>query len=107
MTEALVQDSNNPTLQYLATKRSELSAPGVKLNDIYYSFLNSSVELAETTFNTGRLTIGLSQLNFGGYAQVLIPNNSLLSTIYLHLTLPAIVANQTLCKGWGYCYFHI
>src|ERR1700679_1604520 len=89
-------------MMYLSTKRSLLSNPGIKMDDIYYGPFNTTVEMSEVTYNLGRLTIGLSQLNFGSQSQLIIPNNSLLSTCYLHLELPAIIANQTICRGWGY-----
>lgn len=92
----------NRDLAYLSNKRTLLANPGTKLDGIYYSALNTTVELAEATYNVGRLTISLSQTNFRSQSQIVIPNSSLLEEIYLHLELPKLVADQTLCRGWGY-----
>lgn len=88
--------------QYLSTKRVLLSNPGYKLSDVYYSKYNTQVDLAEVTWNTGRYTSTLNNSNFGSNTQVIIPNSSLLSTMYLHLELPDVVADQTICRGWGF-----
>lgn len=95
---------NEPSkdLIYLANKRTALSNPGTKMDDIYYSQLNSTVELAEATYNLGRFTTSLSQLTFGSTSQVIIPNSSLLQGVYLYLQAPPVAANQTLPLGWGY-----
>lgn len=90
-------------LLYLSNKRALLANPGTKMDDIYYSALNTTVELSEATYNSGRLSISLGQLQFGSQSQVVIPNSSLLQAVYLHLELPDIAAtNQTICRGWGY-----
>jgi hypothetical protein len=101
MAEVLIEDAANPSLQYLASKRSEIASPGIKMMTEYYSALNSSVQLAEVNYNIGRFTVSLNNLSFNGFTQVLIPNQSLVSTVYLSLTLPPILSNQTICKGWG------
>ena len=105
-----LSSSMSKDLIYLSNKRVAMSAPGIKMDDIYYSSLNSSVELSECTFNNGRLQISLSNNTFGSQSQVIIPNQSLLGATYLHLELPAIPnvmgvgnANQVnICRGWGY-----
>lgn len=96
-------------LVYLSNKRVAMSAPGIKMDDIYYSAMNSSVELSECTFNNGRLQIALSSPNFGAQSQVIVPNQSLLAQTYLHLVLPPIpstVGSTTnainICRGWGW-----
>lgn len=89
-------------LIYLANKRTALSNPGTKMDDIYYSQINSTVELSEATYNLGRFTTSLSQLSFGSTSQVIIPNSSLVTGVYLYLQAPPVVANQTLPLGWGY-----
>lgn len=91
-------------LIYLANKRTALSNAGIKMDDLYYSAMNSTVELTECTFNLGRFSTSLSQLQFGGNSQVIIPNSSFCSGIYLTLSLPPVVANQTLPRGWGYAF---
>ncbi len=97
--ETLLSDREE---QYLTTKRILLSNPGFKLSDAYYSKFNTQVDLAEITWNYGRFTNTLSNSNFGSNTQIIIPNSSLLSTCYLHLELPPIIAEQTICRGWGY-----
>lgn len=89
-------------LIYLANKRTALSNPGTKMDDIYYSQINSTVELSECTYNLGRFTTSLSQLTFGSTSQVIIPNSSLVSGVFLFLEASPVVANQTLPLGWGY-----
>lgn len=91
-------------LIYLANKRTALSNAGIKMDDLYYSAMNSTVELTECTFNMGRFSTSLSQLQFGGTSQIIIPNSSFCSGIYLSLTVPPVVANQTLPRGWGYAF---
>lgn len=89
--------------QYLVTKPALLNSPGVKLHDVYYSSVNSTVEAAEVTYNVGRLTLTLPGLNFGSSGQVLIPNSSLLGGIFLHLAMDlGGAANVTTPRGWGY-----
>lgn len=104
-------DQDSRDLMYLASKRTALNAPGVKLSNNYYSLMNASVETVETTYNTGRLTISLTTKDFGGQAQVVIPNSSFLGEVYLHLELPNLGfasrgsgynAGATLSRGWGY-----
>lgn len=92
----------NKDLIYLANKRTALSNPGTKMDDIYYSQINSTVELSECTYNLGRFTTSLSQLTFGGTSQVIIPNSSLVSGVYVFLEAPPLLPNQTLPLGWGY-----
>ena len=89
-------------MMYLSEKRTLLSMGGTILDDIYYSALNTTVSLSEVTYNQSRLTISLSQSQFGAQSQALVPNSSLLSTTYLHLELPDVQVNETLCRGWGY-----
>lgn len=89
-------------MAFLRDKRALLANPGIKLDDVYYSALNTSVELAEVTYNFGRFNQNLSNSQFGGQSQVVIPNSSLVSTVYLRLVLPPLVANQTLPRGWGW-----
>lgn len=89
-------------MMYLSEKRTLLAMGGTILDDVYYSALNTTVSLSEVTYNQGRLAVSLSQTQFGAQSQVIVPNSSLLSTVYLHLELPDVVTNQTLCRGWGY-----
>lgn len=89
-------------LIYLANKRTALSNPGTKMDDIYYSQINSTVEMSECTYNMGRFTTSLSQLTFGSTSQVIIPNSSLVNGVYIFLEAPPVIVNQTLPLGWGY-----
>lgn len=89
-------------LGYLSTKRTALSAGGTILDENYYTASNSTVQLVETTYSSGRLTISLSSKTFGSQSQVLIPNSSFIGDCYLVLTLPNVQPNQTLSRGWGY-----
>jgi hypothetical protein len=97
-------------LVYLSNKRVAMSAPGIKMDDIYYSSMNSSVELSECTFNNGRLQISLSSTQYGSQSQVIIPNQSLLGQTYLHLVAQPIppssgnagINTLNICRGWGW-----
>lgn len=107
---------DNRDLEYLSSKRTHLASPGIKLDSNYYSVMNSTVAAVETTYNTGRLTVSLTNSSFGSQAQVIIPNSSFLGNTYLHLELPNLpdtsilpipVGNPnsgwlTLSRGWGY-----
>lgn len=86
--------------QYLTDKRILLSNPGFKLSQNYYSTANSTVDLAETTYNYGRYSVSLSSLNFGSTSSVIIPNSDFLAQCILHVELPAIPANVCLPRGW-------
>lgn len=97
----VLMDTQDPST-YLSNKRVLLSNPGTKLNDLYYSFANVQVDMAECTFNFGRYTQSLTSTSLGGTSLLTIPNSSFLSDCWLHLELPPVVANQTLCRGWGY-----
>lgn len=100
--DASMTEQEAADMAFLRDKRALLANPGIKLDDVYYSALNTTVELAEVTYNFGRFNQSLSNSQFGGQSQIVIPNSSLVSTVYLYLQLPALVANQTLPRGWGY-----
>lgn len=85
----------------LSNKHALLSSMGTKYNDLYYSAANSSVSLVETTFGWGNV-ISLASPAFGSSSQVNIPVDQFIQEVVLHLRLPNTVANQTLCRGWGY-----
>jgi hypothetical protein len=99
---AMEEGEHIQELEILSTKRSHLSHPGTLFNDLYYSRLNSTVELVECTYSQGRFFQTLSSGLFGSTSQINIPNSSFLSDTFLHLEVPNIVANQSLCRGWGY-----
>lgn len=93
-------------LDYIDTKRTMLAVPGTKLDDVYYSKYNSTVQKVEATYNVGRFEQTLSSLTFGGTSNVLIPNGDLLGECYLHLKIDDAVgvmgANNALARGWGF-----
>jgi len=84
----------------LSTKRSVLSSGGYRYNDLYYNVANSSVSLLECTFNYDQV-ISLPSLQFGSTSTINVPNNQFVDVVILHLSLPDIVTNQTICRGWG------
>ncbi len=87
----------------LVTKRSILSNPGTKIaNTLYYSALNTQVNVSEITWTQGRYSQNLSAPQFGATSTVIIPNGSFVQTMILHLELPAIPANVCLNRGWGF-----
>lgn len=86
--------------KYLTNKHVLLSSEGTKYNDLYYSKLNSSVSMVECTFMSGKYQQSLSSLSFNSTSSVVIPNSGYLGTTWLTASLPAIVANQSLCRGW-------
>lgn len=87
---------------YLAQKRTLLSAPGSVLNDLYESKYTNTVSAVECTYFTSIQEYTLSSLSFGSTNNVNIPNDNFLCNIWLNLTLPTLVGNQTLPRGWGY-----
>lgn len=101
---------SHEALHYMRDKRALLSNPGLLLGDVYYSTHNTSVQDAEVTYNNGRYTQTLSNLNFNSQSQITIPISSLLSTTYLYLAIPSSTdaAYYTtsgviaIPNGWGY-----
>lgn len=93
-------------LDYIDTKRTMLAVPGTKLDDVYYSKYNSTVQKVEATYNVGRFEQTLSSLTFGGTSNILIPNGDLLGECYLHLQIDdstsVMGANTALARGWGF-----
>lgn len=85
----------------LSTKHAILSSGGSRYNDLYYSIMNSSVSLLECTFQYNQI-ISLPSVQFGSTSQINIPNDAFIDAVILHLRLPAVQVNETLCRGWGY-----
>lgn len=85
---------------YLSEKAPSLSAPGTRVSDLYYSYMNSTVEVLESTCDWSN-KISLTSLSFGSQNQVMLPMNSFVGQLILHLRLPNLAANQTVCRGWG------
>lgn len=84
----------------LSNKQVNLNSPGTRYTGIYYNKSNSAVEVIQSTYNFAQ-KITLSSRQFGSSNSVIMPNSQFLSTIMLRLRLPNLVANQTLCRGWG------
>jgi hypothetical protein len=87
-------------LDIMAEKRTSLSAPGTRLNSLYYDNYQATVSAAECTFNTGRYITNLSSPSFAGTSTVILANNDFVSTVYLHAELPNLYPGQTLSRGW-------
>ena len=88
--------------QYISNKKTLLNAAGTKLNDLYYSNLNSTVQAVECTFFAGKYRQNLGSPNFGSISTVLIPNGSFIGSTWLHLELQNLPPNVSLPRGWGY-----
>lgn len=106
MAEVLVDNAStnslNPALSAMANKRVLLSTAGVKIDNLYYTELNSAGSFIEAETNNGRFVTALNVLTFGGTSQVQIPNSSFVSQCWLRVTVPPLLANQTLPLGWLY-----
>jgi hypothetical protein len=89
-------------MEFLSDKRTILSNPGEKRNNLYYNVQNTTVSEVEVGYNLGRFRQSLSSSRFNSVSQVIIPNQSFLGDCFLSLELPATVADQTICRGWGY-----
>lgn len=86
---------------YLTNKHALLSGGGSLLQDNYYSVLNSTSSLCETTYNYENL-ISLPSVNFGSSTSVQIQNYNFVGRTILHLRIPRLVASQYINRGWGY-----
>lgn len=103
-----VTDQAMRDYEYLSQKRTNLSAPGTKLNNQYYNSMNSVVSAVECTYSFGRLAIAGTALAFGSNCQYIIPNSSFIGTTVLHVELPNLPSitpagrGLTLSRGWGF-----
>ncbi len=86
--------------RFLTDKRIFLNNPGTQKSDLYYSKANAEVDQTEVVFYTGRFHTGLTNRSFGGGGSVNIPNANFVGTAYLQVQLPAIIADQTIGRGW-------
>lgn len=103
MSEQMVSNMADSAAQYLTTKPALLDSPGMKLHGLYASASNIQNDIAENTWNWGRLILTLSSTNFGGSSQVVIPNSSFVGYVILNLQLQLTSAtNVVLNRGWGY-----
>lgn len=102
MSEIEIVEDRGEKFKFATTKPVILENPGVKLTDIYYNAINTQVDDVEITYNLGKYTTNLTSPLFNGTSQVIIANDSLVGNVYLHLELDDLLANQALCRGWGY-----
>jgi len=86
---------------YLTNKHALLSGGGSMLQDNYYSVLNSTSSLVETTYNYENL-IALPSVQFGSSTSFQIQNFNFIGRLMLHVRLPQLLANMYLARGWGY-----
>lgn len=86
---------------FLTKERSDLNAPGTAIGSVYYTNASTEVQLVEIDFTNGKYTQSLNSLNFGSVSNIIIPNDNLITDIYLHMRLPDIVANQSISRGWA------
>ena len=87
--------------QLLTTKHALLSGGGSLYSDMYYSSLNSTGSLCEMTFNNSQI-LTLPSLSFGSSVRLQVPNLDFVGNMWLHVRLPNLVQNQTVCRGWLY-----
>ena len=68
-----------------------------------YDETSSMVDAVETVYNVGRFKQSLQNSQFGSSSQIVVPNQSLMSTWMLYLRLPPIAPadNVILPRGWG------
>lgn len=84
--------------KYLSNKHVVLNSEGVKFDDNYYSVMNSSSSLVETTYMMGKYTASLSSRSFGSTSNVSIPNQSFLGNTYLNVVF-RIPPGYSLARG--------
>lgn len=85
---------------YLTKERTDLNAPGYLVDSVYYTNRSTEVQLCEIDYTTGKYTQSLNSLNFGSVSNIVIPNDNLVSDVYLSVRLPDLVENQAISKGW-------
>lgn len=90
---------------YLTQNKASLQSLGTKYSDLYYQEANSTASAVECTFNFSNV-ITLNSSAFNSNTQVLFPIDQFISSVILHLRLPALSANQTLPRGWGYAFLN-
>ncbi len=90
------------TEKFLSNKRAILASPGTMYNDLYYSVLNSTTSMVECTYMSSKNFQSLPSLQFNSSSTINVQNENFVGDVYLHLELPQVVENQTICRGWGY-----
>lgn len=100
--DAIASGDDMEIEKYLANKRPNLSSPGTRVSDLYYSVRNSSVEVLESTCDYSN-RVSLSNLNFGASNQINLPMSAFVGQVVLHLRVQNLAGGdtQTLCAGWG------
>lgn len=83
------------------TKVALLAMPGVHTQSLYASIENQSVELIQSATLVGRFTASLNSTALGSSSQIVIPSNSMLSSMWLEITFD-LLANCFVNDGWGY-----
>lgn len=88
--------------EYVSDRVPDLDAVGTQKNTLYYG--SDDVKVSEVQYDTlqGKFRQTLSSLQFGGISEINIPNSDSVSSCYLYMKLPNLLANQTLCDYWGY-----
>ena len=89
-------------MSYVSTTRTDLDAPGFSKSELYYDTKELVVSDVEVNTTIGRFNQSLTSLQFGSTSQIIIPNDSFVYECFLHMVLPAVIANQTLPTGWCY-----
>jgi hypothetical protein len=87
---------------YLSNKPTLLSSPGFKYNNLYYSQMNATADLIECSYVSNKYVFNLSSPTFGATSTISLPNRDFIGTTFLNITLPALEANQSIGRGFGY-----
>jgi hypothetical protein len=92
--------SASPAVNNLMSKAALLAMPGTHSQSLYASLENQTVELIQSSTLVGRFTNSLNNLQFGGSSQVVVPSNSMLSSMWLELVL-TLPRYTFVNDGWG------
>ncbi len=84
----------------LAYKRPVLDSTGTRYNSLYYNAYNSDVSALECTFGYN-YRASLSSPNFGSSSTIQVPIGEFISSMVLHLELPALINKQIIQQSWG------
>ena len=89
-------------MNYTTDRVPNLDAVGTEKNTLYYS--TEDVTVSEVQYDTlqGKYRQTLTSLQMGGVSEIVIPNSDSVSSCYLYLRLPPLLANQSVCDYWGY-----
>lgn len=84
---------------FVSSKRVLLSAPGSKINGLYYDEDDTKIQQVTVDQVTGKYQTSLN-LAWGSSSQITIPNQNMIGACYIYGELDPIIANQTLCSQW-------